>query len=133
MTPLRGWAAAICLLAVLSTMAVAQGRLRPPANLPCDRNQTTSYTGAASSYSRSKSALKLVVLTEEGTRESVRLTIRKGENLEKFFLWEGEPFRAEDWTKLESAEGKLRDGIRVTAWVCSSGATPVLDWRAPPR
>lgn len=133
MTLTPRFVAAILLLMACSALAAAQGRLRPPANLPCDRNQTTSYTGAPSSYSRSRSGLKLVVLTEEGTRETIRLSLEKGESFEQFFLWEGEPFRAGDWGRLEQSEGKLREGIRVTAWVCTGGARPVLDWRAPPR
>ncbi|MFN0104322.1 MAG: hypothetical protein ACKV2U_19825 [Bryobacteraceae bacterium] len=101
----------------------AQGRLRAPEWLPCDRNDVTSYTGEVSKYSRTKTHAHLTIRTDEDTTETVKAPIAT-------MRWRGEPFRTEHWKELETRAGELRGRTRVTAWVCKSGAT-VADWLSP--
>jgi hypothetical protein len=127
MTELR----AALAVGMFAMAAMAQERVRPPENLPCSRDQLTSYTGAVQKYERADARISVTIRTDWDTTESVTVKLAKGESAAKRFLWRGGPFREEHWKQIEEPGRKPRPGVRVTAWVCTSGAA-VLDWQ-PPR
>lgn len=122
------WLALALTCGLLAAHAFAQdgGRLRPPGAITCDRNHLTSYTGNVLAYSRRASRVTLRIHTDEDTTESV--TLRYSRSPARWFLLNGEAFRESDWRKIESSKGRLRSGMRVTAWVCDDGNKPVIDW-----
>lgn len=111
----------------------AAGRLMPPELLTCDRNQLTSWFGKVSGYRRSASETWLEISTDYDTVEQA--TLKHGDAADasaRYLLW-GEPFTAQDWSRIERAPGVLIDGMRAVVWVCEDGKTPpVVDWQ-PPR
>ena len=118
------------LLALLVTSIVtAQGRLGPPPFVTCDRNQLTSFTGRVVSLSRGADATRLVMDTDESTREQLTIRHPKGD-ASAWFYRAGQPFVAQDWAVLLPA-GRLRPDARATAWVCSTQTNPRIDWALP--
>jgi hypothetical protein len=109
-----------------------QGRLRPPAQVGCDRNQLTAYEGVVRSYSRTATQVVVRIATDADTDERVVVKLGKGQKPESRFLWNGEAFDSSHWRGLEAKPGVLRRGMRVIAWVCEGGSPPLLDWRMPP-
>jgi len=124
-----------CLAAffLVAVAACAQGRMRPPQNVGCDRNALTVYQGKVRQYTRDRAQVKLVIDTEEKTVERIVLKLNGARTAESRFLWAGETFQAQHWRELESEPGKLKAGITVNAWVCSNGGPPLLDWQPPAR
>jgi hypothetical protein len=110
-----------------------QGRLRPPQTLTCDRNQLTSFSGDVRQWSRSDTEARITLDTDAETRESFTVRFDKGSAPEGRFLLGGNPFRVEDWVRVESSRGQVRSGMRATVWVCEGSANPVIDWRLPPK
>jgi hypothetical protein len=104
-------------------------RLRPPASLKCSRDHLTSFQGRILEYKRGKNNIYLRVRTDEDTTETFNLKWEAPDKAEKWFLLRGEAFKAEDWKLIESAPGKLNDGVRIIVWVCDDGSKPVFDWR----
>jgi hypothetical protein len=104
-------------------------RLRPPASLTCSRDHLTSFQGRILDYKRGKQDLALRVRTDEATTESFSVKWNASEKAEMWFLLRGEEFTPGDWKLIESAPGKLLDGMRVIVWVCDDGSKPVFDWR----
>jgi len=119
----------LVLVLLASSIVAAQGRLRPPPFVTCDRNQLTSFTGRVVSLSRDAGATRLVMDTDEATRE--RLTIRhpKGDAAAWFYR-AGQPFAEQDWAVLLPG-GRLRSDARATAWVCATETNPKIDWALP--
>ena len=117
-------------LALLAASAVAaQGRLRPPAFVTCDRNQLTSFTGRVISLSRDADATRMVMDTDESTRETLTIRHPKG-NPTAWFYRAGQPFVPQDWDVLLPG-GRLRPDARATAWVCATETNPKIDWALP--
>ena len=117
----------LILLALAAWSAPAQrGRLMPPPTVECARDNLTSYTGKVTKYSRKGGEIRLTISTDENTVESVAL--KPGDKL----LLNAEPMREKDWEKVEKGAGKLKTGMRATAWICEGGR-PVLDWQPPAR
>jgi hypothetical protein len=120
------------LLAIIS-LACAQdrgaGRVRPPEDLPCSRDQLTSYIGEVADYSRSADAVKLAINTDWHTKEAAELRLKAGEKVEDRFRIEGAPFAAEDFAKIEAEPGKLKSGMRANVWVCEDSGPALIDWR----
>lgn len=111
--------------------AVNQGRLRPPP-LACDPNHLTSWRGVVSGYRRGEHETWLQISTDYDTVESTTLEHSDAADASGFYLFNGQPFTAADWSAIESAPGVLREGMRATAWVCDDGVTPpVIDWQPP--
>lgn len=104
------------------------GRVGAPAWLPCDRSDVTSYIGRVTDYDRRSGEIDVTISTDWDTVETVRLVSARPE---ESFRIDAEPFRAEDWSRLESSPGELHEGMRIQAWICSDGGT-VLDWRPQP-
>ena len=115
-------------LQVASAVA-AQGRLRPPAFVTCDRNQLTSFTGRVVSLSRDADATRMVMDTDESTQETLTIRHPKG-NPAAWFYREGQPFVQQDWDVLLPG-GRLRSDARATAWVCATETNPKIDWALP--
>ncbi len=60
-------------LVVSSSEAAAQGRLRPPAFVTCDRNHLTSFTGKVVSLERNRASTTIRIETDESTKETFTL------------------------------------------------------------
>lgn len=117
------------LLAIGLAVVMLNGqRLRPPASLKCSRDHLTSYQGRVLDYKRSENQIAIRIRTDEETTETFTLKWR-GEKPEKWLLLRGEEFKPTDWKMIESAPGRLIDGMRIIIWVCDDGSKPVLDWR----
>lgn len=104
------------------------GRLAPPEAVTCDRNQLTSYAGRVTSYKRAKGKTVLVMHTSADTVETLTLTHAGSDDPSRFFLLEGKPFTAKDWSRIEKKKGELISNMSAVAWVCTGGAT-IIDWR----
>jgi hypothetical protein len=115
----------LCTLVVISAFA-QRGRYMPPPAVECDRNHLTSYTGEVTRYSRKGGSIRLTLHTDAGTTETVSL--RAGDKV----LLNSDEMKEEDWKYVEEKEGKLKAGMRATAWICEGGR-PVLDWQPPKR
>ena len=124
-----------CLAAffLFAAMVCAQGRVRPPQNVGCERNDLTVYQGKVRQYARDSKQVSLTIDTDEKTVERIMLKLAGARTAESRFLWAGVPFRTQHWKELETPEGKLKAGITVIAWVCTNGGPPLLDWQPPAR
>ena len=103
------------------------GRLRPPAAVTCDRNELNSYAGKVTHYRRQKEKTVLVLDTSAGTTETVSVRHGSGDP-SRFYLIDGTPFTAADWSRIERSRGVLRHDMSAVAWVCANGVT-IIDWR----
>ena len=103
-----------------------RGRLMPPPAVACARDNLTSYAGKVTKYWRKGEALRLTISTDENTVEEV--TLKPGDKV----LLNAEPMKPGDWARVEVSEGRLKAGMRATAWICEGGR-PVLDWQPPAR
>jgi hypothetical protein len=106
-------------------------RLRPPDAITCPRNDLTSFTGKVLSYKRSPGRILLRMRTDESTTEKFVVNYPESDSPVKFFLMNGELFREENWTMIESSQGVLHSKMRATVWVCKGAANPTIDWRPP--
>lgn len=111
-----------------SAAGAARGRLMPPAQIRCDRNDVTVYNGRVVGYSRTTGRTTLRIRTDSGTTERVTLTHPKSADPSRWFLVNAAPFRAADWKRIEKRKGVLRAGMRANAWVCTDGKA-IVDWR----
>lgn len=105
-----------------------RGRLMPPPQVTCDRNDLTVYPGRVLSYSRVKGKTTLKIRTDFDTTETVTLKHPGTSDPSKRFLLNYQPFKAADWKRIERRQGVLRTGMRAHAWVCKGGET-LIDWR----
>jgi len=127
------------LAAALATLAAAppappvgQERLRPPDAVACGRNELTLYAGRVTGYEHLERELRLTIATDWSTEERVTLSPPGEARLEDHMLVRGRRFTADDWSAIEAEPGKLREGVRVAAWICEGPVAPLLDWQ-PPR
>ncbi|HEX5000344.1 MAG TPA: hypothetical protein VFY29_19130 [Terriglobia bacterium] len=123
------WMTLVALGLLVGIASGAPQRLRPPSSLQCSRDHLTSFQGRVVEYKRDKQEIALRVRTDEATNESFMLKWTPEEKAETWFLLLGEEFKAQDWNRIESATGKLRNGMRIIVWVCDDGSKPVFDWR----
>jgi hypothetical protein len=107
--------------------AQPRGRLRPPERVTCDRNQLTSYSGVVESYRPGRQATVLVIHTDAGTRETVRVAHADKSDGREHYLIDAAAWTAEAWKGIEPSPGTLVKGQRATAWVCADGRV-VVDW-----
>ncbi len=107
------------------------GRVRPPETVTCDRNNLTVYSGKALSYTRSAGRVTLRIRTDWDTTETVSLRHSRKSSPARWFLLRGAAFTNSDWNKIESSKGRLLQGMRASAWVCSDGRAPIIDWQPP--
>ena len=120
-------------LFVFVSSAGAQGRIRPPGGITCDRNHLTSFTGRILAYQRRPGRVALRMRTDEATNESFTLRFGKSQDASRWFLMNGEPFKHGDWAIIERSRYRLRSKMRATVWVCDDGSTPIIDWRPGER
>jgi hypothetical protein len=121
-----------CKTLLVLSLTLAAGlpqRSRPPASLQCTRDHLTSFQGRILEYKRGPQDISIRVRTDEETTESFTLKWESSDKAESWLLLRGEGFKAEDWKQIESATGKLHEGMRVFVWVCDDGSKPVFDWR----
>jgi hypothetical protein len=109
--------------------AAQRERLAPPAGVTCTGGDQTVYFGRVTAYRRAATYTSLRIRTDYGTTEQVIIRHRRGVSPARWFLLDAEPFKAEDWRRIESRRGQLRPRMRANAWVCSDGSNPVVDWR----
>jgi hypothetical protein len=114
----------LALAAPAAQASPAAGRIRPPAQAKCPNNNLTSYFGKVIGYKRDRAGVWLRIATDYDTIEEVTAPANT-----RGFLYQGGPFTAKDWPRIERKPGVLLHGIRATAWVCGDGRHPVLiDW-----
>lgn len=120
-------------LCIGAASAQADGRMRPPADLDCPRNQLTSYIGVPTRYARTKDRITVRIATESQTVESVTIEARGPDEARRWLRVDGQPFAAADWPRIERQPGQLRPGLRVAAWVCDDGRNPLVEFYLPKR
>ena len=110
---------------------LAQGRMMPPADLKCDRNDLTLYDGRIVAYRRRTGQTFLRIRTNFDTTEEVTIRHRGTDDPSKFYLLNGQHFMKSDWRRIEKRKGVLKDGMRANVWVCGDNPSiqPVVDWR----
>ena len=122
----------IVLLSLISDQPRTTNRLAPPAAVTCPRNNLTSYTGRVTRWARRDGETTLTIATDWETTERVTLTHAGTDDASRSFLLNAKPFQASDWAQIEESKGKLKAGMRATAWVCDDGRQPIVDWQPPP-
>ena len=125
----------ILAVVVASDPAMGQrsaGRVMPPPELVCDRNDLTSYNGALTAYTPHSDFTLIEIATEWDTIEAVRVPHSAEHEIEAAFTIYGEAFKPEHWVKLGALDGSRlpAKGTQLIAWVCLDGETPpIIDWR----
>jgi len=127
-------AAALIAIAALTQAApvAGQDRLRPPDAVACDRSELRLYAGQVIAYERLERELRLTIATDWNTEERVTLRPAGEGRIEGRMLLRGRAFAPEDWSAIEAEPGRIREGVRVAAWICEGPVEPLLDWQ-PPR
>ena len=105
------------------------GRLAPPASVHCHRDDLTSDSGTVSAFERGTDSTRIEITTDCGSVETFILPHLQGNVADHFLLW-GRPFGLEVWPEIETAPGRLRNGLQAIVWVCAdAGVAPLVDWR----
>jgi hypothetical protein len=135
----RGRRAMVMFLAsmIVSAAAIApsaqerSGRIMPPADLKCDRNDLTLYDGRVLAYRRRFGSTFLRIRTNYDTTETVTIRHPRTDDPSKFYRLNGEQFLKSDWARIESRKKSLKPGMRANVWVCRDNPAiqPVVDWR----
>lgn len=120
-------------LLLIGGQARATERLAPPAAVTCPRNNLTSYTGRVTEWLRTASETRLTIATDWETTEAVLLEHSGTDDPSRWFLLNAKPFQPSDWAQIEESKGRLKTGMRATAWVCDDGRQPIVDWQPPPK
>lgn len=108
-----------------------RGRLMPPAQLKCDRNDLTLYDGRVLVYRRRRGSTFLRMRTTFDTTEDVTIRHPRTIDPSQFYLINGEAFTKDDWSRIEKRAGVLKPGMRANVWVCRGNAAiqPIVDWQ----
>ena len=116
---------------IMAGDVLAQGRIMPPSELKCDRNDLTVYDGRILAYRRRVGKTFLRIRTNFDTTEEVTIRHRGTEDPSKVYLLNGQPFLKSDWPRIEKSKGVLKAGMRANVWVCRDNTSiqPVVDWR----
>ena len=116
---------------IMAGDVLAQGRMMPPSELKCDRNDLTVYDGRILAYRRRVGKTFLRIRTNFDTTEEVTIRHRGSDDPSKFYLLNGQPFLKSDWRRIEKSKGILKAGMRANVWVCRDNPSiqPVVDWR----
>jgi hypothetical protein len=109
----------------------AQGRIMPPPQLKCDRNDLTSYDGRIIAYRRRMGSTFLRIRTNFDTTEEVTIRHRGTDDPSKFYMLNGQRFMKSDWQRIEKRRRVLKEGMHANVWVCRGNPAiqPVVDWR----
>ena len=118
-------------LIIASDVLAQEGRIMPPPELKCDRNDLTSYDGRILAYRRSIGKTFLRIRTNFDTTEEVTVRHRGTDDASRFYLLNGQRFMKSDWRRIEKRKGVLKAGMRANVWVCRDNPSiqPVVDWR----
>ena len=121
----------ITLFGSIVSLAQEGGRIMPPPQLQCDRNDLTSYDGRILAYRRRVGSTFLRIRTNFDTTEEVTIRHRASDDPSKFYLINGEAFTKSDWRRVEKRPRVLKSGMRANVWVCRGNPSiqPVVDWR----
>jgi rhodanese-related sulfurtransferase len=95
----------------------------PPAAVTC-KSGVQSYSGPVTHYRRLRGKTVLII-----NGETITLHHRGTDDPSRFFLFDGTPFRDNDWNRLETRKGEVRPGLAATAWVCAGGDA-IVDWKS---
>lgn len=116
---------------IMAGDVLAQGRIMPPSELKCDRNDLTVYDGRILAYRRRVGKTFLRIRTNFDTTEEVTIRHRGSDDPSKFYLLNGQPFVKSDWRRIEKSKGILKVGMRANVWVCRDNPSiqPIVDWR----
>lgn len=108
-----------------------RGRIMPPSELKCDRNELTSYDGRVLAYRRRRGSTFLRIRTNFDTTEEVTIRHPATDDPSKFYLINGKAFTRSDWRRIERRKGVLVNGMRANVWVCRDNPSiqPVVDWQ----
>ncbi|HEX8424390.1 MAG TPA: hypothetical protein VF634_13315 [Pyrinomonadaceae bacterium] len=108
-----------------------RGRVMPPSELSCDRNDLTVYDGRVLAYRRRRGSTFLRIRTNFDTTEEVTIRHAGTDDPSKFYLINGKPFTRSDWQRIERRNKVLLKGIRANVWVCRDNPAiqPVVDWQ----
>lgn len=113
---------------MIAPPGVSNGRFRPPAQIRCDRDHVTMYSGRVLGYSRVPGKTTVRIRTDDSTIENVVLTHPHTADSSHWFLVNSLPFQRSDWKIIERRRGVVRSPMRVNAWVCADGKA-IIDWR----
>jgi hypothetical protein len=108
-----------------------QGRIMPPPQLKCDRNDLTSYDGQVVAYRRRRASTFLRIRTNFDTTEEVTIRHPRTNDPSAFYLINGNAFMRSDWRRIEKRPQVLKRGMRANVWVCRGNPAiqPVVDWQ----
>ena len=123
----------ICLLALLFCVAslAQEGRIMPPPELKCARDELTVYDGRILAYRHRTGKTFLRIRTNFDTTEEVTIRHPGTDDPSKFYLLNGQRFMKSDWPRIEKRKGVLKAGMSANIWVCRDNPAiqPVVDWR----
>jgi len=123
---MKGLVLLLGLLVMVPAVQGRGGRLRPPDFVTCDRNHLTVFSGVVTAVVRGEGPTRLRLDSDEDTHEEFTL----GEDPGRFRV-RGKAFGEDGWQAVLQ-DGKAREGLRATVWVCDTEKTPLVDWE-PPR
>ena len=108
-----------------------RGRLMPPPQLACDRNDLTLYDGRVLTYRRRRGSTFLRIRTNSDTTEEVVIHHPGTDDPSRFYLLNGQPFGKSDWRRIEKRPRVLKTGMRANVWVCRGNPSvqPIVDWQ----
>jgi rhodanese-related sulfurtransferase len=98
------------------------GGVAAPAAVSCS-GELRKVEGLVTGYLRAQDKTLLTI-----GEAKIELAHRGGDDPSRFFLVHASPFASNDWNRVEASKGKLREGMRATAWICAGGAT-IIDWQ----
>ncbi len=122
----------VFMILIVGEVSLAQeGRIMPPPQLKCDRNDLTSYDGRILAYRRRVGSTFLRIRTNFDTTEEVTIRHRRTDDPSKYYMLNGQRFMRSDWRRIEKRKGVLREGMHANIWVCRGNPSiqPVVDWR----
>src|SRR5262249_34593887 len=106
-------------------------RIAAPADLEWPRDNLTVFAGRVAEYARNNRLLTITSETDWQTRETRTFQYADERALLKRLRLAGKAFVADDWSQIESARGRLREGIRAKVWVCGQASKQTIvriDW-----
>jgi hypothetical protein len=109
-------------------------RIAAPEDLDCPRDNLTVFIGRVAEYARNDRRLKVTIDTDWQTKETRTLNYADERTLLKRLRLNGKVFVESDWSEIESAESKLREGVRAKVWVCGRASEQRIvriDWEPP--
>ena len=117
---------------IIHTQNATPGAPTPPTAVTCPRDHLTVFRGRVVQWSRASGQSTMTIASDAGTTEIVVLKHPGTDDGSQFFLFDSQPFKPADWTRIELKPGSFRPGVHVAVWACDDGRQPIIDWQAPP-